>query len=171
MIFSYFRADSTVLSGCSMQCRKVDVVESFLEIGWNVLPNRCWEWNGRTTEDGYGLVHRQKLTHRVSWSYFKGPIPEGIKVLHTCDNPSCVNPDHLFLGTIGDNNKDRSMKGRTRTSLGEKRPLAKLTVAAVAEIRSWPQYRGAGKELADKYGVSQALISWVRNGRGWQNAN
>lgn len=75
----------------------------------------CWVWIGNRRPDGYGLFYlfgKQLRAHRVSWEMHNGPIPEGVFVCHRCDNPSCVRPSHLFLGTIQDNNADRVQKGR-----------------------------------------------------------
>lgn len=75
----------------------------------------CWEWKGATSVDGYGKFKSfgEQLAHRVSWVLHRGNIPDGKCVLHKCDNPPCVNPEHLFIGTKDDNNKDRALKGRT----------------------------------------------------------
>jgi hypothetical protein len=75
----------------------------------------CWEFSGGRHQFGYGLIqanHKCVGAHRVSWEIHFGPIPDGLWVLHACDNPSCVRPDHLFLGTVGDNTRDASAKGR-----------------------------------------------------------
>lgn len=72
----------------------------------------CWEWQGHRKKFGHGSFGRSGLAHRHSWKLFRGPTPNGLCVLHKCDNPPCVNPNHLFLGTIRDNNEDRSTKGR-----------------------------------------------------------
>lgn len=77
----------------------------------------CWEWQLSKTPQGYGqAMYRRKRwrAHRLSYTAFKGEIPEGLCVCHTCDNRKCVNPEHLWLGTRGDNNKDCSGKGRHR---------------------------------------------------------
>jgi hypothetical protein len=75
----------------------------------------CWLWLGSVNKDGYGktkLAGKHMTTHRLSWIFHRGPIPEGLEVLHTCDNPPCVNPDHLWLGTNLDNQRDAAEKGR-----------------------------------------------------------
>lgn len=86
---------------------------------------QCWIWTGSTSE-GYGQINvgggdgRHDWAHRVSWEIHHGPIPDGLWVLHRCDNPSCVRPDHLFLGTVADNNRDMIAKGRHRSPSGHR---------------------------------------------------
>lgn len=75
----------------------------------------CWEWTGSKTKDGYGRMHTEsgpRFVHRVAYEIFVGPIPEGMKVLHACDNPCCLNPEHLRVGTVRDNITDMTRKGR-----------------------------------------------------------
>lgn len=82
----------------------------------------CWEWLGRLSYKGYGRITwygKEETTNRVSWKIHKGPIPDGLHVLHKCDNPPCVNPNHLFLGTNDDNVKDKMEKGRHKSISGE----------------------------------------------------
>lgn len=79
------------------------------------VSGECWEWQGYRIDKGYGRLRHEggkKLAHRVSYEAFVGAIPDGMCVLHKCDNPPCVNPDHLFLGTNLDNVKDCINKGR-----------------------------------------------------------
>lgn len=83
-----------------------------------VQHERCWEWTGARTAYGYGILGRGTredgliYAHRVSWELHNGSLPDGLCVLHTCDNPPCTNPNHLWLGTKGDNNRDMVAKGR-----------------------------------------------------------
>jgi hypothetical protein len=74
-------------------------------------PSGCWPWTGKIATNGYGYLDNM-LAHRASWLIHHGPIPEGLQVLHHCDNPRCVNPDHLWLGTQADNVADMMAKGR-----------------------------------------------------------
>lgn len=84
-------------------------------------PDDCWEWGAGIGANGYGKFRlsdprREAGAHRMAWALAKGAeVPEGLCVLHKCDNPPCCNPAHLFLGTKGDNNRDRAEKGRTRS--------------------------------------------------------
>lgn len=97
----------------------------------------CWIWMGDSIVKGYGLLSvngKCEYAHRASFSFHKGPIPEGMLVRHTCDIPLCVNPDHLVLGTKQDNANDMKSRGRSRN--GEKNVNAKLNAALVEEIRS-----------------------------------
>jgi len=130
----------------------------------------CWGWRGHVGVKGYTTMQvggRPLRGHRVSWEVHHGPIPDGLNVLHRCDNPACVNPDHLFLGTHADNVHDMVNKGRLVVSRGEDSGGAKLTAADVLAIRAHSGHRGHGVALARRYGVSPALISMVRSGRIW----
>lgn len=88
--------------------------ERFLE-KFDFSPSGCWEWKAGLHTAGYGAISvsgKKEGAHRVAYELFVGPIGEGLCVLHTCDNPPCVNPEHLFLGTLVENNRDRDAKGR-----------------------------------------------------------
>lgn len=119
-------------------------------------PYECWTWNAKKNEKGYG-VFQDKKAHRVALELLEGPIASGSVVCHRCDNPSCCNPNHLFVSTIAANNADAAAKGRSVS--GDRHPKAKLTDAQVVEIRESDL---SGRALAKKYGVSESTISGVR---------
>ena len=129
----------------------------------------CWEWTG--AKDRYGQIgHNQKVkaAHRVSWEIHNGAIPDGMCVLHRCDNPPCVRPDHLFIGTMADNCKDRDSKGRHTPLPGESHGMSKLTEDDVNEIREHYAYgEFTQQEIANYYSVSQAVISDVLLYKTW----
>lgn len=129
----------------------------------------CWLWNGVLRNDGYapiGIGRKTFLAHRISWELFKGTIPQGLCVLHRCDVKNCVNPDHLFTGTVADNNNDRMMKGRSRPAKGEQSGAAKLSNETVLFIR---QSADSNASLARKFGVSAAIISYARHRKTWKH--
>ena len=124
-------------------------------------PGGCWGWDGYTDGFGYGRIqHGGKVqqAHRVAWTLFNGAIPDGLCVLHRCDNPPCTNPDHLFLGTKKDNMADAMTKGRFR-------PRCKLSPDQVSAIRSSAD---RGTDLSRQYQVAQSTISMIRMGRRWK---
>ena len=134
----------------------------------------CWEWHAYCNDYGYGIVsHRGKelRAHRVSWEIHNGPILDGLCVLHECDNPPCVNPNHLFLGTRGVNAADKVRKGRARGGSlpGESNPAAKLKVEDVREIkrRGKRKYRGMLTDLGRDFGVTKQMISLILKGKKW----
>lgn len=130
----------------------------------------CWEWMGYRDKKGYGRCgskHGEVLAHRVSYIEFNGPIPNGLHVLHSCDNSSCVNPAHLRVGTNDDNVADRHERNRWASMPGENNPNAKLNWDAVAKIRA--DARSQEKIAAD-YGVSQITISLIKRGKIWRTA-
>ena len=104
--------------------------------------------------------------HRVSYELSKGEIPTGLMVRHECDNPGCVNPTHLVVGTARDNVRDRVDRGRSADRRGERHPLAKLTGSAVKAIKNSAL---AGKDLAEIFGVSQASVSLIKNNKHWKH--
>lgn len=131
----------------------------------------CWLWEGAVNPDGYGYLRiARKLTgaHRASWADRNGPIPSGMHVLHRCDVRSCVNPDHLFLGTHADNMADRAAKGRTFfKGKPSKNPQAKLTWEMVDRIRATIGVVSKRK-MAKEMGVSAVTIFLVRTNRAWK---
>lgn len=111
------------------------------------------------------------LTHRLAYREFVGPIPEGMKVCHTCDNPPCCRPSHLFLGTDEDNTQDAISKGRFVRSSGEDHASHKLTSMDALFIKHAPEIRGIRKVLADMFGMSITGIQHVRKGTSWSHLN
>lgn len=138
-----------------------------------VTESGCWIWTAGSDKDGYGTFWKDgttKRAHRVSYELHKTKIPEDMLVCHKCDTPSCVNPDHLFVGTNSDNMKDRSIKNRNRDQKGEKHNMCKLTESEVLELRdllSNSPY--TQRVIADKYGISYPHISDIKLRRSWSH--
>lgn len=125
----------------------------------------CWIWTARARFAGYGQIwwhgHVERA-HRVAYELGRGPIPDGLFVLHSCDNPPCCNPAHLFLGTSKDNSDDMIQKGRDLHFRGEQHGRCKLTDAQVAEIRE--RYAAGGVtqiQLGAEFGVAHSQISRI----------
>lgn len=134
------------------------------------VSGRCQLWLGERIRGRYGRVRwrgRKILAHRATWECERGPIPEGMQVLHRCDNPPCRNIDHLFLGTNAENAADRDAKGRQIVLRGEAHGCAKLTEVQVIDIRA---IQGVPQEvIAAMYGVSQRMVSLIRNRENWKH--
>lgn len=133
----------------------------------------CRLWQAHRNPQGYGQVRdarvgRVRAAHRVSYEIAVGPIPPGKFVCHSCDNPSCINPEHLWLGTAKENMRDMARKGRGRGSRnkGTANPSAKIDEAAAQQIRA---LRGklSQRRLAQHFGVSQSMICLIQKGRHW----
>jgi hypothetical protein len=130
----------------------------------------CIEWTGYRQSNGYGKVGvdgRITYAHRLAWERANGPIPDGMWVLHRCDNRGCVNPDHLFIGTRRDNTDDMLAKGRS--CRGTRQHLAKLTDDAVREIRRLNSEGVSQMELARRYGVHQGTIWPILRRKTWRH--
>lgn len=130
--------------------------------------NECWEWQGPRNDDNYGRLNfygRVRGAHRYSYELHFGPIPKGFQVLHRCDNPSCVNPNHLFLGKPADNAADKVAKGRHPR--GEDCVRAKLTEEIVREIFRLREQGALQSEIAEKLGTSQKNVSSVLRRKSW----
>jgi hypothetical protein len=153
-----------------------DAPDSLRDRFWSKVdvrgPNQCWEWASYRTQFGYGLFMIskgvQRVASRVSLA-FVAAIPAGQVACHTCDNPPCVNPRHLFLGTQADNANDCISKGRANRSRGEGHLSARLTEVQVAQIRATPQYYGINEDLAKVFGVSAKTIARIRSGDIWKH--
>lgn len=156
-------------STCNMPARN-----SESDVLRRLIPNDetgCWEWNGCRDEHGYGVVRwetRKIRAHRWMWEMRNGPIPKGMFVCHHCDNPSCANPDHLFLGTPQDNRLDCCRKKRHWVPGGEENGRAILTeeqaVYVMARLLTGRETQSA---IARELGVSPATIRCIWTGSSW----
>lgn len=132
-------------------------------------PGECWEWTALRQKRGYGIVSwhgKLMLAHRVALNLSDGDFDSPLHVCHSCDNPPCCNPAHLWRGTDLDNSHDAATKGRLVTQRGEASARAKLTIAAVKDIRSSTE---RGVDLARKYNVTKSLIGHIRKNRAWRH--
>lgn len=132
----------------------------------------CWNWIAYRDVDGYGRMrwdNRCAKANRIAYQLTFGDFPNELKVLHSCDNPACINPKHLFLGTQVENIQDMVRKGRRASTAGENGTNNKLTWAQVQEIRS--RYAAGGvlqRELGAEFGVTQVQISAIVRGKQWK---
>jgi len=127
----------------------------------------CWLWAACTNKQGYGFLRvdgKNKYAHRLSYEFHCDEIEDGMLICHKCDNPSCVNPEHLFAGTRVENSQDMVKKGRGPVQDGEKNPSAKLTKDQVVEIKSAV---GSQRSIAEKYGITQSNVSLIKRGKSW----
>lgn len=134
-----------------------------------VTESGCWIWIGANKPDGYGQIFYKgkcQTAHRVSWQLHKGEIPPNLGVLHHCDTPACVNPSHLFLGTVKDNMQDCVKKGRRPRRYGDLIGTAKLSNKDIAHIR---QDKRIARDIALDFNVSRSTISHIKNNRSWRN--
>lgn len=145
---------------------KKTLAERFWEKVEKRSPEDCWEWTHCRTKFGYGRIAngdgKVVTTHRVSWQIHNGPIPEKMWVLHKCDNPPCVNPDHLFLGTGKENNLDCETKGRARRLHGTDNGNCKYSDEIIEIVRSNTMTE---KMLREQYGISRGYVWKVRRGQ------
>jgi len=147
---------------------------------WNSVEIRnddeCWIWKNYCSAKGYGQFHvinddrtsTHWQAHRFAWSVKYGEIPEGLLVCHHCDNPGCINPKHLFLGTNQDNMNDRNNKGRQAKPKGSKNGFSKLTENQVIEIKMLiSSRRFIYPEIAKMFDVSRSTIGAIASGQNW----
>jgi hypothetical protein len=143
----------------------------WLNVGVSDDTSACWEWKISRFKSGYGktqISQKTERSHRVAYIIQNGNIPDGLHVLHTCDNRACCNPNHLFLGTQQDNMIDKVRKGKQIR--GETHPLSKLLDEQIREIRD--RYSKGGithNELALEFGVCRRAIGKIINKKHWKH--
>lgn len=152
-----------------MLMTELEKTRFFAKIG---EPNECgcMEWTAARNAKGYGqfgVQGRMFVATRLMYSLEKGEIPSGILVCHTCDNPCCCNPDHLFLGTPKDNQSDKSAKGRCAPQKGSRNNHARLTESDVREIRSLRSNGMQVADLASRFNVHQTTVSKIITRATW----
>lgn len=177
--FRPWKGRETTSRVCSLQCNgplTKEAISNRPEDFFSCIDKTeggCWVWRGPLRWSGYGtfnLAGAKHLAHRYSYELHKGPIGEGLFVCHSCDNPPCVNPDHLWLGTMADNMADMAAKGRAHKGPSvhsADHPLAKLTAEKVRAIRLDSR---TGKQIAADYGVCTTTIYSVKSGKHWKRA-
>lgn len=166
---------------CSTDCkvadRKKKALENLSDRFWGRVCKKgiddCWEWQGRKNERGYGMFdhgNKPRLASRFSYSLTKGHIDDNLFVCHSCDNPGCVNPNHLWLGTHQQNMDDAAAKKRMRGGhiRGSAVNTSRLSADKVLEIRSSTD---TGSSLAAKFSVSKTAIYKIRRGENWGGLN
>src|SRR5689334_22453460 len=143
------------------------------DANWVPEPNTgCFLWfgvqrNDRAAYGGFNVRGRMRLSHRLAWEWKNGRCADGYVVRHRCDTPECVNPDHLEIGTIADNVRDRDDRGRQ--AKGERHPIAKLNDQAVREIRRQLSEGQPQRALARRYGVNPKVIVDIKRGNIWRH--
>jgi len=145
------------------------LIERFHEKYMPITETGCWIWLGGVNTSGYGQIKKSRArqntpAHRISWELHRGEIPQGMFVCHKCDIRSCVNPDHLFLGTAKDNSQD--MKNKGRSTAGERDGNARLTEAQVIAIRASDL---SDRVVADEFGISRRHANQLRNRVRWEH--
>lgn len=135
-------------------------------------PNACWTWTAFKDRNGYGKItfnNKIYLAHRLAFLLEYGCLPGKLLVCHSCDNPSCVNPDHLFIGTMADNMADRDRKGRGNPRRGSDNGASKLKESDVVEIRRLTNCGLSKLDIASRFGVHRSLISLILLGKLWKH--
>lgn len=142
----------------------------------NKVEGDCWIWTGaKRNYKGYGTIalpgrgNGSITTHRFAWKLAFGDIPEGLHVLHKCDNPSCVNPEHLFLGTNNDNVQDKCKKGRLNHVKGEKSGVSKLTEKDILLIKQLRKDGLLHREIAEKLNITKGNVGFILRGETWKH--
>jgi len=142
---------------------------------YTTIPNEngCMEWTGARDRKGYGMLmvnHKHVLSHRLSYQLFKGEIPKGMCICHTCDNTKCVAPDHLWCGTQKENILDRLNKGRSARQSGEKNAASTLTDSQAIEIKKLLNTTNMTQvDIAKKFNVEKKVVWRIKNNISWKH--
>ena len=158
--------------------RKMQPIDARLIRRRSIDSRGCWNWIGRKNAGGYGIICMRslgvkspdRLVHRVAMATWRGfDLSSALKVLHHCDNPSCFNPDHLFVGTQQDNLADCGAKGRRRGPQGERHPKAKLTESDIVSIKSLAASAMGFRAIKRHLGlpVTEQQVGIVARGKQW----
>lgn len=158
---------------CSRRCSKIRPLINRLSGKTQKMPSGCWEFTGGRTRDGYGSIGHGNgpgtmLAHRAAYLLAYGELPDELEICHHCDNPPCVNPEHLFAGTHQDNMDDSSRKNRRKGSPGTRNGSNKFPVSTILRIR---QLGGtmSQQKIADLTGVHQTTVSLVLSRKIWRS--
>ena len=173
---------------CSLRCGQLKRPDSLIVRFWSKVARRlgCWEWQAGVSTKGYGKFSvspgHDIGAHRFMYQLLYGPIPNGLYVCHHCDNPRCVRPDHLFLGTNSDNILDGVRKGRAATGdrsgprlypermiRGEQHHSAKLTATDIVSIRAQAAQGIRPARIAKAFNVAHSSIAKILYGRSWRH--
>lgn len=134
--------------------------------------HECWEWQGNRPSALYGHFSLREKTvkaHRWIYALLNGEIPDDLVVRHKCDNPACVNPAHLEVGTVADNTRDKYERGRGPNRQGEKHPMARLDEDRVRQLRKMASLGFTHTAIAEKFGIARQTVGNIVRGRNWSH--
>lgn len=165
----------------SCECQKNKIYLEYLDTIRNriigsikISDKSCWEWQKSKSKQGYGqcgFLGKVHLAHRISWKVFNGDLYPNILVLHKCDNPSCVNPEHLFLGTDKDNVMDSILKNRFHRAKGEQHHFSKYSTAQIREARLLKEKGLTYRVISEKTGIALKSLSGIINRKAWKSVS
>ncbi len=157
-----------LLSYLNIMLNNINIDRFFSKVDFT---ETCWNWTGGKSVQKYGrfkIDGKLYSPHRLSYEYFHNNIPLNLDVCHHCDNPSCINPGHLFAGTRAENMKDCSLKGRTNCPKGEAHPFAVLNWDKVKEIRDKITRGASIRGLGREYNIAPVHIRSIRDNKSWK---
>jgi DNA-binding XRE family transcriptional regulator len=164
--FPHNKGPARTAKYCSLKCYHASLLRPITETFWRFCKpageNDCWEWHGGRMLTGYGVIGRRRgnlLAHRICWEIHYGPIPRGMLVRHTCDNPPCVNPRHLLLGTDRDNTLDKCHRMRNPSILSKDDVFRVRSLIADGNLKQ--------RQIADIFGVSRETVNAIKHRTNW----